>query len=290
MAVGGCGRVGFELGPALGDSEWQPDARADADDGATDVRTQDDAPPTAPAPPDQPPPTDADGGSPTADAGSGDPAPSVLPCVDQPGRLFCDDFESDGGDMGRRIFSQRGGIAQIAPEAAHTGDAGFIASAQADADRAVVNLSFQPVGEAEQLFFRGYFLVPAAVTGRINIVQIGSALGSGSMDVNINSDASLDLYFPAPGEAREVSGPAVVPLDEWFCLQLVVDASASSGGGTAWIDGMQVLESERAYSTLPDAGLSTGAVGIDWAENGQGPIDIYVDDVALGDVPIPCSE
>jgi hypothetical protein len=55
----------------------------------------------------------------------------------------------------------------------------------------------------------------------------------------------------------------------------------------AYLDGALAVRS-MLTNTLPADGFTAAEVGVHYADPGQGPVEVYVDDVVVGTSRIPC--
>ena len=67
-----------------------------------------------------------------------------------------------------------------------------------------------------------------------------------------------------------------------------VDGWQSTAGSVeAYLDG-ELATSWRDIDTLPAGGFTAAEVGIHYAEDSQGAVEVFVDDVAFGTARMPC--
>jgi hypothetical protein len=289
VASWGCGRFGFEshLLPASSPNMGGADSDGDAggDDGS--VSGDGDQTDAGAGAGDGDASAAADGGA-HADAGAagdGDAA-AASGCV---GRLVCTGFEHVAGESDYTIDVE--GVSNVSEQTGpvHSGvnSLGATTVQQGTHARAVFDLGTL---DASDIYARVWFYVPPVlITGRVMILYLGNQTDDISgVNYNVNSDGSLDLYFPVAGGTRVRSAADVVPFGRWFCLQTHLVQSHTSGSAEAFIDGTSVVASSSNKDTQPDQGLNGLLVGVNWTELGQSTTSVSFDDVALDTSPVPC--
>jgi hypothetical protein len=230
----------------------------------------------------------SDAGAMNPDAGAADSGPpTVYPgCPEQAGVLFCDGFEDPGFSRWGYPVSHNGALERTTARK-RTGMASLLAttngpSALSEARRAAVVLDHQMSGDA---WLRFYNYVPSSVTvnqhfsvGIISETAMpydGFELRILPSGVDINSSSGV---FP---------GVRSFPRDRWVCVELHVLIDPAKGRFEAFLDGLPAVQSSEV-KTLPADGMSVAEIGIHYAGANQGPVQVYVDDVAIARFRVGC--
>jgi hypothetical protein len=79
-----------------------------------------------------------------------------------------------------------------------------------------------------------------------------------------------------------------IPMDGWFCLQLVATVSNTQGSSKIDINQSTVL-TLPTIDTQPGEGLNYFTYGVLPAEQSQSNGTVYWDDVIVDTLPVPCS-
>jgi hypothetical protein len=292
----GCGRFGFDAhivaldgdaalppggdgdgdGDALGSLDGgsgdtpSGDGNDDADDGHGDGGRIDAGPSTF----------GSDGGSDT----QVDASTASLSCS---GELVCSGFEGDPSESTHRIKNALTALAGASKTTVHSGTLALQATTSLPGDQATAEFDV-PATSTGDLYARAWLFAPLGTfIGRIHVLYIGSADNDGGVNVNINGDGKVDLYFPEL-DVRAASATGIVPQSSWFCLQVHVQLSNTSGNADASVNGTKVVSGNGAQDTIPVGGVTSFMTGVNWTEAGQSTTLLYVDDVALDTSPIPC--
>ncbi len=77
------------------------------------------------------------------------------------------------------------------------------------------------------------------------------------------------------------------PRDRWTCVELHVKIDSSSGYFEAYFDGDLAIKSPNT-DTVPDMGYTNVDLGIHYTDPGQGPVEVFVDDVVAGNQRVGC--
>jgi hypothetical protein len=266
------------------------DAAMDAaEGGASDATVKDGAAPMTDAAMQMP----MDGAS--IDDGSMDAAPTdsgdddrVDLCPERSDALFCDGFETldfmpkwpysvtMNGTVDRSTARVRTGSGSLR---ATTGNAGSTNVAR-EGTKPFMN---QKSGE---IWTRTYYYIPSStmtnsffsttVVAEIEPPFFGFALVVFPTQVQIGVGSTM---YP---------GTMAFPHDRWVCLELHVEIDPAVGVFEAYLDSARVVRSP-ATDTLPTDGYTSLDVGIHYTDTGQGPVEVYVDDVVAGNTRIGCN-
>jgi hypothetical protein len=290
--LAGCGRLGFDahIVPLEGDAAVPAAGDGDGNgDGDGDAQAQDDA-----GAPDPGSAGDGDAGAsePFVDddsgAATGDPQDDggglARTCSDY---LVCSGFEGTPEETAYDSKSDILAVIATGNEQVHSGALAMRAATVQENDQATVEFTV-PAVRTGDLYARAWMFAPlGTLTGRINVLYLGSSANDGGVDVNINGNGALDLYF-REHDVRNVSAASVVPQTRWFCLQIHMTLDDDAGDVEAWVDGTRVAGGNGAQDTIPLGGVTTYMTGINWTEAGQSTTTLFVDDVALDTAPVPC--
>jgi hypothetical protein len=232
------------------------------------------------------PPTDA-GIDPPPDAGKPDGGTVISPlCPERPGVAFCDGFEDPDFTRWEYPVENNGTLTRSTAHA-HSGTTSLLATTGppapgTEARWATTALANQKSGDA---WLRFYDWLPGTVVvtqhfsvgvmSEIVMPYRGFELRIRPSFVDINA---TDTTF---------SGTLEFPRDRWVCVELHVLIHPSAGIYEAYLDGMLAVRSPPV-NTLPADGFTAAEVGVHYADPGQGPVEVYVDDVAVGTSRIPC--
>jgi len=233
-------------------------------------------------------PRDAGATEVPADAGNPDAGTVVISplCPERPGVAFCDGFEDP--DFSRWEYPvEHNGMLTRSTAHAHSGTTSLLATTGpptegTEARWATVALANQKSGDA---WMRFYDWVPGTVVvtqhfsvgvmSEITMPYEGFELRIRPSLVDINASNTV---FP---------GTLEFPRDRWVCVELHVRIDPSAGIYEAYLDGMLAVRSPP-LNTVPADGFTAAEVGIHYADPAQGPVQVYVDDVAVGTSRIPC--
>jgi hypothetical protein len=221
------------------------------------------------------------------DAGNLDAGPVTSPlCPERPGVAFCDGFEDPDFTRWEYPVENNGTLTRSTAHA-HSGMTSLLATtgppaAGTEARWATIALANQKSGDA---WMRFYNWVPGTVVvtqhfsvgvmSEIVMPYRGFELRIRPSVVDINAS---DTVFP---------GTLEFPRDRWVCVELHVLIHPSAGIYEAYLDGMLAVRSPPV-NTLPADGFTAAEVGVHYADPAQGPVEVYVDDVAVGTSRIPC--
>lgn len=187
------------------------------------------------------------------------------------------------GELLGEIKEDAGAFVGVGDEFVHSGLHSLATAQGGPQSDAQITDRIDPV-ESGDLFYRAWIYVPrGAINHWIKVLAFnGSSEGT---DVNMYENGSVEIYSQITS-ASEESIPDVVPVDEWFCLQVhaVVE---NDGQVELWINDKNVL-SMMHVDTLPGTGVDNIVYGI--AETGSDQTDatIYTDDIVASTKPVPC--
>jgi len=108
----------------------------------------------------------------------------------------------------------------------------------------------------------------------------GASLGFGS-------DGRAGAYSTISATYVSDFDGLLIPRDTWVCLELHLVVDPSAGAIEIYLDGTR-RASATGLNTVPGGGHSRFSAGIPWSDPAQGPVALYLDEVALSRVRLPC--
>lgn len=231
------------------------------------------------------PPMDA--GEPPNDAGAADGGVVVSElCPERPGTAFCDGFEDP--DLKRWAYPvTTNGTVTLSTAHAHSGTTSLLAKTGPPAEGtqarwASTALAQQKSGDA---WLRFYDWVPGSVVVTEHFsVGIMSEVEEPYDGFELRILPSLTDLNTSDGV---FTGTVEFPRDRWVCVELHVFIDPIAGIYEAFLDGALTARS-TPVNTVPADGFTAAEVGVHYAPRNQGPVEVYVDDVAVGTSRIPC--
>jgi len=229
-----------------------------------------------------------DAGSEPVDAGSDASTPdsgAAGGCEAHPEALFCDGFE----DPELNAWSYNiatSGAAERTTARRYAGDASLhattTASSSSQARYAIEAYDGKTTGD---IWLRYYNYLPSSTT-------ITTHFSSGVISSLANGYEGFWLMVYADHVEIGTSngyfaGTGKYPRDKWVCVELHVSIAQSGGVFEAFLDGVPAANSGDT-NTLAAGGYTVAEVGIHYAEQNQGAVELYVDDVVVSDVRVAC--
>lgn len=284
---------------SVSDASDVPGDGGGAGNGATDGGMLDGGMPDA----GEPDSGTTDSGS--TDAGTTDCTTTVEPvlavwtedCVGVPDVLFCDEFE-DGTLRNKWPDNQnpRGSTARTTEEfhagayAMRASSSGSTATAESMAVRGVRAFRHTKSGE---LWARYFQFVPttAEITNMVSIGTISDA-SSEATPAGCTSGFGFSVSIYPEGTGLEIGSQLYhnpeleFPRDTWVCVRMHVVINDSGGLIEAFIGDTQIAQVD-GLDTLPDLGYTSFVIGVE-ANDNQGAVTMYSDDVQLSTSPIGC--
>lgn len=244
-----------------------------------------------------------DAGSVTRDAAIPDaPRPDVprvdagTACAD--GRLFCDGFEDGPAWVG--ISGQPWRYAPTAGDGAsvnavdtmfHRGSWSLLAEKTATAGGQAAGVAQSLGGVADgDLWARAWIRIPATEMDGVIPLSLGNGV-TGWVHALLGPETSLILVVGATGTALQTfpaDASRMYPFDEWFCLRLRVTVSDTVGSAQLFLGDEAIAATTGAVDTRPVGDFESVIVGIGFALDAQGPLQVYVDDVVVDTDEVFC--
>lgn len=266
---GAAGRVGVDAGDAGGF-----DAATPEDAGTTDASAPDAA--------------GGDAGSRDGGVDAGVPgSDQTAACLERPGVLLCNGFETYPFTPQWEFNIIDNGVAELSTERRHSGVGALRATTISAREGTAVRLSSRVLAQKRSgdIWMRYQYYVPSTT-------QITTWISSGVMSELDPPYDGVDLLIHANYvEIESMLGyfdeGVPFPRDRWVCVELHTYVDDTSGYFEAFLDGVRVAKSGTG-DTLPATGYTAAEFGIHYAEYRQGPVEVYVDDVAVGTARIGC--
>lgn len=296
-----CDEERNECVPGLG---ARRDAGAPDGGSAVDAGTNDDLDAAAPRPADGNGPARVDAGlrrdagdrdASTEDGGAGDdgavpdapPPIDVTACDDTlSGAIFCDGFEATS--LSRwPTRTVREGAAARATDRAFRGVASLRADIAVATGRAHLEAPFTPVTSGD-LHVRAYVYVPSSVAiSKLHVLLVGENVAPWQgVAIGLSSGDAAALWI-GPATREVIGAPGSIARDRWMCMTLHLSLHGSSGSAELSIDGREVTRAS-GMSTAPAGGYGVAVAGIEWASADQPSATVYLDEVAIGTMPLAC--
>ena len=200
--------------------------------------------------------------------------------------LLCDGFESDPGPWTGR--NETGGTVMADGLEAQRGNRSLHARSTVTGGQANREAAGLGPFNSGDLWIRVSVFVPSTATpfdftwfaiGEVMAPYHGISLGMG-VSGTAGSYSTISSTY--------VSGSSlVVPRDVWTCLELHILVSDTVGVIEIYRNGA-LGASMAGLDTHPTAGFTRLGVGIDYADPAQGPLDTWLDEVALSRARLPC--
>lgn len=167
------------------------------------------------------------------------------------------------------------------------GDGSIQLTTELPGDEAEISTTISLQSEGE-IHFRAWIMLPEALSSDWVKVFGLNGTDTDGPQVRIDKEGRLSIYLPDSEEQGE-SAPHAYPIDEWFCLQIIVKIDDEEGAMDVRVNGASVLLIEGA-DTKPDTGVRVVVYGL--AEIGPGPSEnlIYFDRVRAAVGAPPCDE
>ncbi|HKU41140.1 MAG TPA: hypothetical protein VJR89_23420 [Polyangiales bacterium] len=220
------------------------------------------------------------------DAGTSDAGTPPPWCPSRSDVLFCNGFEDDEFGKWSYTIEDNGtavqtNVRKVSGEAALHATTGQVGPNN-QARKAMQALAKTKSGD---LWMRYDYYVPSSVV-------VNSQFSAGVMSEITDPYAGFSLLvLPTRIDISSMSGffqgTTAFPRDRWVCVELHVRVHPSDGRFEVYLDGALAVQSP-ATNSVPADGYSVAEVGIHYAQQGQGPVEVYVDDVAVARSRIPC--
>ena len=280
----------------------QPDAARPAPDAATISQDSGMDAAVSGGPPDASDPDAGAGDASAADSGTPDAgtidaamsdaameAGTTDPCIGRTDLLFCGGFD-DSAAWGPSVASN--GTVTTTTQRARWGSTSLrAATAAASSSTSMIARREATVFNAQKsgdVWARAFFYLPSSVVidpaSKIAIMRITESQSPyDGCSVVIRPD-----YVELGGVTTRYRALSPFPRDRWTCVELHIQIDDDSDGAcNAYVDEMQSAQALDA-DTLPASGYTLLWVGLEYANAAQGPVELYIDDVAADDTRVGC--
>lgn len=200
--------------------------------------------------------------------------------------LICDGFETDPGPWSGRT-EHLGTVVADGVEA-FRGTRGLHAQLTASGGQAAREAEGLGPFTSGDLWMRVSLYIPtAAVVSDFTWFSIGEvAPPYAGISLGMGGDGHIGSYSSISNSYVSNDG-LTMTRDHWTCLELHVLVSDTAGAIEVYREGM-LGASTTGIDTRPGAGFTRWAVGVDYADPTQGPIEVWLDEVALSRSRLAC--
>lgn len=238
-------------------------------------------------------PLDA-GGDAGSDGGAADSGVVASPkCLERPGAVFCDGFEEPDPDFMLWSYETltNGTVARSMTRAL-TGQWSLRSATTqgvgTQARLATLELKKQMSGD---VWMRFYNWVPESVEIQqhfsIGIISEEDPPWNG-FELRILPGDIVDLNTSSPLMIVDGVTPKVTyTRDAWVCVEMHVFIDPVAGFYETYLDSLLAVTSPLTDTTTA-TGYSAAEVGVHYAPTGQGPVELFVDDVVVARARIGC--
>lgn len=215
-------------------------------------------------------------------------AGTIDPCIGRTDLEFCGGFE------GSEAWSSSLGVnatATVTDERAHAGSfslhltSGAASSSPKYARRDALVFNGQSSGN---IWARAFLYLTSATVIDANTALAVLRLSEDESPYGGCSFVIRTDYVELAGVSTRYRALSPFPRDKWTCVELHVEIDATAGWCNAYVDSSQASQSHQ-MDTLPDGGYGMVSVGMELVNSAQGPIDLYIDDVAADYTRIGCN-
>ena len=207
--------------------------------------------------------------------------------------LSCDGFESapmdppwwdivKSGDVGRSTARRRRGDGALAARSISVGGSAFIG-----------RLSYPSIKQGK-IYLRAYVYVPsgAPVLSAVVLTMSQQTAPYGGLSVSLK-DTGIGLDVAPKGAGVDVKTltadpPVRLVRDQWICIQVEADVSATQGSARLSANGQLAAGSAGPLNTLPLAGYEGINAGLVYTSVDQPPLEVFIDELVTDVMPIPC--
>lgn len=201
------------------------------------------------------------------------------------GVLFCDGFEDEA--LAAWIERPGDGTVERTTTTVYRGSGALRAQTFARRDDAAVYTMALSELASGDMYVRAYFYIPSGqpVDGATPMF-IGEEFSPwDGVAFDLLTDGSVFLFHTDSDSL--IPSKRSVPLDRWFCCQIHVELDDIDGRAELRIDD-ELYAELNGVDTIPTDGYTNLVVGIDYTNNDQPGILLYVDEVAADTAPVAC--
>lgn len=166
----------------------------------------------------------------------------------------------------------------------HSGKYSLATSQGAPHSDAQITDAIRPISD-DHIYYRAWIYIPeGAITDWFKVLAFNGS--SEGMDVNFHASGAIEIYSQLSG-ASLLSDVDVVPVGEWFCLQ-VHDFVANMDGLVEVSVNEEEVVTMTATDTQPGLGVDNLVYGLAETGPSQTGATIYTDDIVASTEPVPC--
>lgn len=203
-------------------------------------------------------------------------------CDESPGVYFCDGFET----LDFAAWPSQEGDVERSTDFAYRGAGALRVTTTEDSMSAFVSTDAL-LGVSGHLYIRLYVLVPeeAEIAGDgFNLFYAGVPPTDQGIYVGLTGG---DGVIVGGDGVSTTSGSNAFPRGRWTCIEGHVLMTTLTGLYEVWVDGVDG-ENIELVDTAPDDGLQLFNVGLPLLKSGQGPVQLYIDEVVASSERIGC--
>lgn len=204
---------------------------------------------------------------------------------------FCDEFET--GNLGNWTYPKLGAncVVEVTSTRARAGLFAMHARTNAAAADSEACWAADILGERSSgdIWLRYYYFLPSTV-------QITTYFSAGVMSAIVPPfDGFSMLVHPGELQIESMSGnfsqpvgqKTPFPRDRWVCVEHHVFIDKTLGEFEVYIDGVLAVSS-GVTDTAASGGYRVMEMGVHYADPGQGPVEVWADDVLVDTQRMPC--
>lgn len=222
-----------------------------------------------------------DAGAEPADGGA------IDPCPDRSDALFCDGFEDPAFSRWSYAVVTNGTVTRSTTRV-HSGAGSLRATTSLSEEHSFARYGVRVFDHQKsgEVWLRYYYYLPSSS-------DVDATFSSGLIAEIEPPYFGISLLIRPDGldlstGSTFIRSTNVFPRDRWVCVELHVQIDAVAGIAEAYLDGSRLVRSS-AMKTLPSNGYTNIDVGVHYTNPGQGPVEVFVDDVAAGDQRVGCN-
>jgi hypothetical protein len=221
-------------------------------------------------------------------------APSVAPALDcaYPGALLCDDFE-DGQEPYWTVVANAPAQASLETCLVHGGSHALWAHPASAASGVQLQEQLSPTVGSGGLFVRTFLYLPSStplpIWSVIYEVWDSPTSWNNKISIDLQADGTVTLNnWAGAGQQKTslTSSTALIPRDQWTCMELEIGVDKVSGSTRLYLDDTQVITSTGNIRTRGTRAFSTVSMG---AVTGDNALDLYQDDFVVATQRIGCN-
>jgi hypothetical protein len=209
-----------------------------------------------------------------------------------PGALVCEDFESGQKPYWTVLANPP---AQLALEGClfHGGANALSAYSANSANQAQLQAQLSPTVGSGSLFVRSFVYLPSSSVlpdwTVLDEVWDSPTKWTNKISIDLQPDGSVTINnWAGSGQTKTslTSSLAVIPRDQWLCMELEIVVDKLNGATRLYFDDTQVITSTGGIRTRGTKNFCTASMG---AASGASAIELYQDDFVVATQRIGCN-